>query len=162
MHGRRKVSPIVSVLFVSVALGACNDGAQISVTYQNDVIVPRAQTTVTLFDGRRRYVVKGADLLPDMTKNDWQRATATSGELVADISMRDAQGVIATGQVTLALKSDWIWGINLHVDSVNPSRYCFGCFGSRSFPLRAGVGRTVRDSLWVTWGGNSISNPVVY
>ena len=152
---------LLRLLCQSAALAACGEEAQISAAYRSDAIVPRAQTSVTLADGRRRYLVEGAALLPADGK-DSPRRTATSGDATVDIAMRDAQGPIATGRVTLALKPDWIWGVELHIDSGNPSRSCFGCIGSRSFPLRVGAGRTVRDSLWVTWGGNSIRNPVVY
>jgi hypothetical protein len=158
---RLRRSHLVSALSTVVLLAACRDEAQISAAYRVDRIVPRSQTRVELSDGLRRYVVEGAALLP-ANGIDNPRPTATSGEATADISMRDAQGVVATGRITLALKPDWIWGVELHVDSANPARYCFGCVGSRSFPLRPGVGRTLRDSLWVTWGGNSIRNPVVY
>ncbi len=161
MCARPRLIRLVGAMCVGAALAACDEEAQISAAYRSDALVPRAQTSVTLADGRRRYVVEGAALLPVGGK-DSPRPTGTSGEATIDIAMRDAQGAIATGRVTLALKPDWIWGVELHVDSSNPSRYCFGCLGSRSFPLRVGVGRTMRDSLWVTWGGNSIRNPVVY
>jgi hypothetical protein len=45
---------------------------------------------------------------------------------------------------------------------LNPTQYCLGCLGSRSFPLSVAYRRVAADSVWVTWGGNSISNPVVY
>ncbi|QJR37594.1 hypothetical protein [Gemmatimonas groenlandica] len=153
----------VSAFCVGVALAACgaDDEALISVSYRSDAIVPRTQTTVILSDGTRRYVITGAELRP-ADGIAIMRPTAMSGEAKANVSMSDAQGVIATGQLELPLMSDWVWGVEIHVDSVNPSRLCFGCVGSRSFPLRPGVGRTVRDSLWLTWGGNSIRNPVVY
>jgi hypothetical protein len=145
---------------VSGGLSACFDEAQISASYRSDRIVPRAQT-VTLSDGLRSYVVEGAALLPADGK-DSPHPTTTSGDAIVDIVMRDPQGAIATGRLALPLKPDWIWGVELHIDSVNPSRFCFGCIGSRSFPLRAGVGRTSRDSLWVSWGGNYLRDPVVY
>ncbi len=159
----RMIGRAVSALCVSLMFVACRDSdeARIAVTYRADAIVPRAQTTVSITAGRRRYVVEGAELLP-VNGNVRYLPTPMSGEATVDIAMRDAQGAIATGQVVLPLKSDWEWGVDLWVDSVNPSRLCFGCFGSLSFPLRSGVRRSARDSLWVVWGGNSIRNPVVY
>ena len=151
----------MGALSIGITLAACGEEAQISAAYRSDAIVPRAYTSVTTTDGRRRHVFQGAALLPVGGK-DSPRPTATSGEATVDIVMRDARGAIATGRVTLVLKPDWIWGVELHIDSANPARYCFGCVGSQAFRLRDGVGRTVRDSLWVTWGGNSIRNPVVY
>lgn len=151
----------MGALLIGITLAACGEEAQISAAYRSDAIVPRAYTSVTITDGRRRHLFQGAALLP-VDGKDRPRPTATSGEATVDIVMRDATGAIATGRVPLVLKPDWIWGVELHIDSANPARYCFGCIGSQAFRLRDGVGRTVRDSLWVTWGGNSIRNPVVY
>jgi len=78
------------------------------------------------------------------------------------VSMADSLGSIATGSLELPLRSDWRYGVTVQVDSTDPARYCLGCIGSLAFALRPGVGRSVRDSLWLSWGGNSISNPVEY
>jgi hypothetical protein len=161
MRDDRRRYRFFSSLGAAILLSACRDESWISAAYRSDAIVPRSQTSVLMTDRRRFYVVEGAALLPANGK-DSPRSTATAGEATVDIAMRDAQGTIATGRLMLSLKPDWGWGVELHVDSANPSRYCFGCVGSRSFPLLVGVRRTPRDSLWGTWGGNSIRNPVVY
>jgi hypothetical protein len=57
---------------------------------------------------------------------------------------------------------DWGYAFTIRVDSLDPTRYCFGCLGAHAFPLAAQYRRTVRDSVWVVWGGNSFKNPVVY
>lgn len=152
---------LVSALSASVALVACDpDEAKIGVYYRSDKIVPASQTSVTLSDRQKSYVVQGAALLPNGNDNTF--ATAQSGEVTVDVSMADAQGSIASGHIALPLRPDWVWGVDVTVDSTNPTRLCLGCMGVRSFALRPGAGRTVRDSLWVVWGGNSIKNPVVY
>jgi hypothetical protein len=48
------------------------------------------------------------------------------------------------------------------VDSLNPTRGCFGCMGVQAFPLAAPYQRTRSDSVWLVWGGNSIRNPAIY
>ncbi|MEO8564029.1 MAG: hypothetical protein ABI601_18255 [bacterium] len=48
------------------------------------------------------------------------------------------------------------------MDSLDPTRYCFGCLGARAFPLAAEYRRSTNDSVWVVWGGNSFKNPVIY
>lgn len=123
----RMIGRAVSALCVSLMLVACRDSdeARIAVTYRGNAIVPRAQATVSITAGSRRYVAEGAALLP-VNGNVRYLPTATSGDATVDIALRDAQGAIATGQVVLPLQSDWEWGVDFHVDSVNPSRYCFG------------------------------------
>lgn len=46
--------------------------------------------------------------------------------------------------------------------TVDPIRQCFGCFGSVAFDLLPAYRTVDHDSIWVVWGGNSISNPVTY
>ena len=73
-----------------------------------------------------------------------------------------ANGEASRGSVRLDLRRDWIWGVEIRIDSLDPTRECFGCAGSRSFPLAREYQRSVRDSVWMVWGGNSIRNPVIY
>jgi hypothetical protein len=52
--------------------------------------------------------------------------------------------------------------VDLIHQTTNPDEACFGCVGSQVFPLAPAYRATGRDSLWVVWGGNSISDPVIY
>lgn len=60
------------------------------------------------------------------------------------------------------LRPDFGWELSFRRASSDPTAMCFGCFGATAFPLGASLQVTAADSLWVVWGGNSISNPVVY
>ena len=151
---------LVMLLAAQCVLAGCNNEATVSADYQRDQIVPRAQTVVTFDDGFHHYAVTGGALTGTGTQPRYH--TLTSGTLRVRVDMADASGAIAVGSVMLPLRSDWGYGISVAIDSVNPRRSCFGCAGSAAFPLRSGVGRSPRDSLWLTWGGNSISNPVDY
>lgn len=134
--------------------------ARVSADYQRDTLVPRAQTVVTLSDGLHRYALTGAALIGTGYPPSYQ--TKASGTLLVQVDMADAAGAVATGNVQLPLRDDWGYGISVAIDSVNPIRFCFGCLGGKSFSLRRDVGRSARDSMWITWGGNSIKNPVTY
>lgn len=148
------------VVVVAVLAGACgSDDARVSAEYQRDPIVPRAQTTVTLSDGEHTHTLSGAQLFAAPKP---RYPTRTRGTLVVAVAMADAAGPIARGTLELPLRADWIYGISIAVDSLDPAGQCFGCQGSRAFALRSGVGRSPKDSLWLTWGGNSLSSPVIY
>ena len=88
--------------------------------------------------------------------------TAESGTLRVGYEVTEGGATVSTGEVQLPLRKDWSWGVTIQVDSLDRSRYCFGCSGSKAFPLAAQYRRVPADSVWVTWGGNSISNPVIY
>ena len=148
---------VAGAMISSVA--GCSE-ARVSADYQRDTIVPRAQTVVTLSDGLHRYALTGVSLIGTGYPPSYQ--TKTSGTLSVQVDMADAAGALAAGNVQLPLRDDWGYGISVAIDSVNPIRFCFGCLGAKAFALRRDVGRSARDSLWITWGGNSISNPVEY
>ena len=88
--------------------------------------------------------------------------TEASGTLTVTYKLEISNAIVSEGLVTLPLRDDWVWGARVEVDSLNPTRFCMGCFGSKSFPLAAAYRRVPADSVWVTWGGNYIKNPVVY
>jgi hypothetical protein len=85
--------------------------------------------------------------------------TQDHGTLHAVVWLVSAGDTIAVGSVQFPLRDDWRWGVDIFVADSNPMKYCFGCFGSRSFKAAPGA---PGDSLFLVWGGNSISHPVVY
>ena len=143
-----------------VAAAACNDEARVEVDYQRDQIVPRAQTVVTLEDGVHRYFVTGQALTGSGSRPSY--STLNTGVLRVSVSMTDATGAITTGRLSLPLRADNGYGISIAIDSANPARSCLGCGGSTAFPFRASLARSLRDSMWLNWGSNSISNPVTF
>jgi hypothetical protein len=69
---------------------------------------------------------------------------------------------LSVGYATVALRSDWVWNFDLFVRTEDPMRTCFGCAGSKAFPLPPDFREAGRDSVWLVWGGNRIRDPVVY
>jgi hypothetical protein len=89
--------------------------------------------------------------------------TPSTGSLEIGFTLRASDGTtVSTGTVELPLKPDWRWNIVLLPTINDPKIHCFGCFGSKAFPLDPKFRATEKESLWIYWGGNSISNPVVY
>lgn len=67
-----------------------------------------------------------------------------------------------TGSVDLPIQEDWRWDVDFIVSDRSPMQGCFGCSDAIAFDLDPAFGYTPDFKLWAVWGGNSISNPVVY
>ncbi len=88
---------------------------------------------------------------------------ATSGVLhVACSLLDDAGDVVATEDANLPLRSDWRHDVQCAVGRLNPYRMCMGCSGFEATSLGPELGFAEGDSLFVVWGGTSISSPVLY
>ena len=121
--------------------------------------------TVHLDDGARRWTVRGEEL-GHASRNVWRgvpQATASEGTLrVRYVLTAPDASVVSEGRIELPLKADWVHGVDIHAANEDPRRYCMGCLGSVRFPL-APEGRSPdADAIYVVWGGNSNSSPVVY
>lgn len=60
---------------------------------------------------------------------------------------------ISSGEVSFPLRPDFRWGVDFFRLQDDPSRLCFGCQGSESFPILFEARRNPEESVWVTWGG---------
>lgn len=70
-------------------------------------------------------------------------------------------GRLDPGTVTVRFSDDGRTR-TVFLDERNPNETCIGCFGYRSFPVVEAYRTSPAESLWMTWGGNLISHPVVY
>lgn len=121
------------------------------------------QVTIRFSHGGTSRVVTGEDFEGTSSRFDTREfRTPTSGTLIVDVTIAEAGEVIATGMVELPLRPDWGWGVDLFLGDRNPTDTCFGCVDYRAFGVAEGHRDSPADSLWVVWGGNSISNPVVF
>jgi hypothetical protein len=146
------------------ALAACaGDGARVSVSYTGRPELPPSVATITIDAAGNTSTMRGAELVAQgYTVRSAELLTATKGALIVSYVLIAPTDEQSRGSVSLDLRRDWIWGVNITIDSLDPALMCFGCFGSKSFPLPAAYRRSARDSIWMTWGGNSIRNPVIY
>lgn len=91
--------------------------------------------------------------------------TATDGKLTVEFQLLDSETEqkISEGDFKLDLKEDWRYSFYILSDSAeaDPTEGCFGCGGYFSFAYSIDNSSS-EDSLYVVWGGNSISNPVEY
>lgn len=92
--------------------------------------------------------------------------TSTDGQLTIEFQLFDSETEqqLSGGNFQLDLKEDWRYSIYFLSDSAeaDPTNGCFGCGGYFSFDYSTNSSSPDNDSLYVIWGGNYISNPVVY
>jgi hypothetical protein len=144
-------------------LGCHEDEARVIATYFPRPNLPVETFHVTLDDGGSSRSFGGRDLTgTDGRVSTPMIGTRTGGTLRVSYNLEASGDVVSEGTVTLPLQRDWAWGLDVQVDSLNPTRYCLGCLGSKAFSLSSAYRRTAADSVWVTWGGNSISNPGIF
>jgi hypothetical protein len=67
-------------------------------------------------------------------------------------SAGDCPQVLSERQVVLPLRHDWELGLTFRTATEDPAQLCFGCGGSRAFPLLENFRGPERDSLWILWG----------
>jgi hypothetical protein len=155
---------LAAILFAGVGCGLEKE-ARAEVSYMPSPSLPVSAFRTTINDGRATRTFNGAEMTPPyggLLVQTPTIGTETSGTLTIAYTLEISNTIVSEGRVTLALQDDWIWGARVEVDSLNPTRYCMGCFGTKSFPLAAAYRRVPADSVWVTWGGNSIKNPGIY
>ena len=152
--------------FLILGILSCGDEARISASAMVTSPLTVDMLTVTVVDGDRRIIWNGSDFRPrpdNATPTTSDAALRTSGQdLTVEVRLK-AQGVLLSqGSVSLPRRSDWKWRVDIIASTLDPRRTCFGCFGSTAFALLDSYRSVDHDSIWVVWGGNSISNPVVY
>jgi hypothetical protein len=148
---------------VATALGCGGENrSEFSMRYFGATQLPPGELRVSITDPAVQFNRYGEFLnTPDLILYNGQQ-TQPRGQLMVSYLMRDGDTQLSTGAITLDIRGDWTWDITLRVDSLNPINLCFGCVGSKSFPLAAAYQRNARDSVWLIWGGNSIAHPVIF
>ena len=157
---RRCTQHLLAALISLAALG-CDDDARVTVRYDEVARLPSELLTVTVTDPFATHTLRGRDI-GGSGREGRQIETPIVGKLRVAFRFATGSAVVSEGAAEVPLRADWIYGFSVQVDSVNPTRFCFGCMGSQAFALDEAYRRSARDSVWLVWGGNSIKNPVVY
>ncbi len=164
--GMRSISRYLLVAAAVSLVGAvgCEDEALVSFSVLSEPgRLDPGTVTVRFSDGGRSRTVSGDDFVGDGQRADTPEfATRTRGTLELEVEVETDAGLVASGTLELPLQPDWRWNVSLFLDERNPHEMCIGCFGYRSFPVVETYRTSPAESLWMTWGGNSISRPVVY
>ena len=153
-------------LGIAVTGSACGNGDQASVSYtffeepgfSADLVV------LEFSDGKLTRRLTGDDFAAGAGSRRDTRdfETRTTGELVTSFWLLQGSDTLSSGELRIDLRSDWAWNISFFRADENPSGTCFGCVGATPYELEAEAQTAPTDSLWLVWGGNSISDPVVF
>jgi hypothetical protein len=139
------------------ALLAC-DEARMRISVQ-----PGPQGDPVVRVSRPTWTGVSLSMVLDSAQRSTEFETEQSGSIVIPFTLLlNGQDTATSGAVELPLKSDWRWGLDFFLSDADPRATCFGCLGSRAFDVDPVLGLAPEVKLWVVWGGNSISNPVVY
>jgi len=152
---------------IAPLLGGCSN-AEARVTINAWLPAPLASDMlkVRIDDGRTVWNLTGADfqLAGAAQYNGPMLQTASQGTLTVSYTLvPPAPGIaVSTGSIELPLRNDWGYGVDIRPDTADPRRFCFGCIGSKAFLLAPEFRSSQADSVYLLWGGNSISHPVIY
>ena len=143
-----------------IAVAACED-SRMSVRIIESPELPLSDVRVTLVLPNHTRVLQPGDFGTRDKVAPWL-STPAHGTAFVQVALDGDTTAASARRLSLGLRSDWEYSVLVQADSLDPKRTCLGCIGSLAFPLPEARQRNPRDSLWLTWGGNSISNPVVY
>ena len=163
-HCRSRARPLALAAALLAWLPvACRtaEEARVGVTYYDAPRLPRDLLTVTVSDGGAVRELRG-DRIGRPGEPAPELPTRRAGTLRVAFRFAAGGATVSEGAAEVPLRGDWRYGFDIMVDSLDPTRACFGCIGRRAFPLPAEYRRSPRDSVWLVWGGNSIRNPVIY
>jgi len=165
-----RVSPaafatVLAAIVCLVPLQACEEDTEARIGFNNEtwrMLTPPEVRIVWDSDswlGRRTNTVE----LDGEHISAGPFATAQSGTIRIHFALlKDGVPTSTTGEIQLGLRRDWGWGVGFMVDNESPEGRCFGCFGATEFELDPVLGYSPELKLYVVWGGNSISDPVIY
>jgi hypothetical protein len=139
------------------------DSAQVAFVYYGFRLLGEEALTVRYDDGFGERVVPGSEFntMRFGTPNAGPFATRNEGTLRVRVAVVHGD-TLGTGELSLPIRKDWIWGVSVHLANSDPTRTCFGCMGARAFPFRGRAQGIAADSLYLVWGGNYLSRPAVY
>ena len=156
-------------LVISLGVGAAGTGcggdqASVSYSFFEEPGFSVELVLLEFSDGDRTRRLKSDDFVgaAGSRRDSGIFETSTAGELVTSFSLVQGSDTLASGELRIDLRRDWAWSISFLRVAEDPSATCFGCIGSMPYALSAEAQSTPADSLWLVWGGNSISNPVVF
>jgi hypothetical protein len=156
--------PLLLIAACPLLVG-CGEEARISAEARLDSPLTVDMLSVTVRDRDRVWTWQASHFRSTTqrpTPSTPEVETRTSGSLEVSFRLEVPGQTLSEGTVTLPLRSDWRWGVTVMAATTDPQAECFGCFGSSAFPLAEAYRTPQRDSIWVVWGGNSISDPAIY
>ena len=149
------------ILASAFMLAGCNETSRISAVARLDPPLTINMLTVNARDKDRNWTWRGPDFRSSLewpTPTTRERETGTEGEIQVSFRLQAKGETVSEGSVSLPLRRDWSWGVQVVSATADPGQACFGCTGSKAFPLAREYRGPERDSVWVLWGGHAIGD----
>lgn len=151
---------------IALALWAIScDQARVEVRYHATPPLTLSMLSLQVTAAGEGWEFTGPESLPGGNRvfTTGRIPTALEGTLTVAFALRRPSGdTLSYGSASVPLRSDLGWGFEIMPFTTDPADLCFGCAGSIAFALDTTFRATGRDSVWLTWGGNSIKHPVIY
>ena len=153
-------------LFTILIAGCDNSEARVTINANLPAPLEPGMLSVKVDDGLHTVTLAGSDFQPagGDQYNGPAVETANHGTMVVSYTLATpgAPASVSSGSVELTLRNDWTYGVDIRADTADPRRLCLGCSGSKGFSLAPEFRSARADSVFLVWGGNSISHPVIY
>lgn len=145
---------------VLLVAGCGETSSRISAVARLDPPLTVDMLTITARNDDRGWSWRGPDFRSSLewpTPTTGERETRTKGEIQISFRLEAKGDTVSEGSVTLPLRSDWRWGVQVVSATSDPGSACHGCTGSKAFPLAREYRGPERDSVWLLWGGQAIT-----
>lgn len=156
----------LATLVVGCSLLGSDQGAELSLRFlvRSDVD-DQLNFQIAFTDRRRSRTIERNDFIRvgDVQFDAGPFEISTSGVLCVSCTLLDDEGgTLAIQGTVLSTRPDWRYSVSCSTSQNNPYRTCWGCSGFEARPLASAPGFAPGDSLFIVWGGHSMSNPVLY
>lgn len=155
----------VGAIAVVGLLVACSAGeSRIRFGALGDVETLRPLLEITAASGDWSLSLTGYEIgTADSPNFSREFTTPESGVLTVEaVLRRPGEAPLVVGSIDLDIREDWVWDVHVLLTNENPTQTCFGCMGHEAFAIPEELTAEPGDSLFLVWGGNSISDPVAY
>jgi hypothetical protein len=153
------------LLFLGLVLTGCSETARISAVARLDPPLTTDMLTVTVREESGGWTWRGSDFRSSIewpTPTTRDRETGSRGQIGVSFRLDASGSTVSEGSVTLPLRRDWRWGLQIISATSDPREACFDCTGSKAFSLAPEYRGPERDSVWVMWGGDSIAEDATH
>jgi hypothetical protein len=154
----------LSVLAFAFVLTGCNQTSRISAVARLDPPLTISMLTISAREKDRGWTWRAPDFRSSLewpTPTTRERETGTKGEIQLSFRLETKGETVSEGSVSLPLRRDWRWGVQVVSATSDPGPACFGCTGSKAFPLAKEYRGPERDSVWILWGGHALGDSTV-
>jgi len=155
------VTPFKSLLVSGVLVVAgCKETSKISAVARLDPPLTVDMLTIRARDDDRGWTWRGSDFRSSLerpTPTTDERETRIKGEIQIFFRLEAKGDTVSEGSVTLPLRNDWRWGVQVISATSDPRDACSDCVGSKAFSLAREYRGPERDSVWLVWGGQALT-----